>query len=197
MTLDSPFDEVLSAAADGADWAWEELYRNLAPDLLKFLTGHGAVDPEDCVGEVFVHMVRRLDTFEGTHAQFRAWAFTIARNQLIDQWRRDQRRPVSSDHDVVAAADRLSPMDPEEPATLQRAAVDQILGDLSDDQRSVLLLRFLHQFTIPETATIMGKTEGAIRVLQHRALHALRRTLAEHRDDSWLSTTETFLSAPQ
>ncbi|HAM43702.1 MAG TPA: hypothetical protein DCM67_01570 [Propionibacteriaceae bacterium] len=197
MTLDSRFDEVLSAAADGEDWAWEELYRNLAPDLLKFLAGQGAADPEDCVGEVFVHMVRRLDTFDGNQTQFRAWAFTIARNQLIDQWRRDQRRPISSDRDVVAAADRLSPVDPEEPATLQRAAVDQILGGLSTDQRSVLLLRFLHQFTIPETASIMGKTEGAIRVLQHRGLHALRRTLAEHPDDAWLIPAETFLGSGQ
>jgi RNA polymerase sigma-70 factor, ECF subfamily len=197
MSLESRFDDVLSAATDGADWAWEELYRELAPGLLKFLTGQGASDPEDCVGEVFVHMVRRLGTFEGTEAQFRAWAFTIARHQLIDQWRRDKRRPLSSDRDVVAAADRLTPVDPEESATVQRAAIDQILSGLSTDQRSVLLLRFLHQFTIPETASIMGKTEGAIRVLQHRALHALRRTLAEHPDDAWLLPTAAFLGDSQ
>lgn len=195
MSLGAQFEEVLSAAAEGAEWAWEELYRDLAPGLLKFITAHGAADPEDCLGEVFVHMVNRLDSFAGDEAQFRAWSFTIARHQLIDQWRRDTRRPVHTDRDVVSAADQLTPVEPEESATLQRAAVDQILSGLSPAQRSVVLLRFLHQFSIPETAAIMGKSEGAIRVLQHRALHTLRRTLADRPDDAWLATADSVLGA--
>lgn len=187
MTLGVRFDEIRSAAAEGAEWAWEQLYRDLAPGLLKFITAHGAADPEDCLGEVFIHMVGRLDSFAGDEAQFRAWAFTIARHQLIDQWRRDARRPVHTDRDVVAAADRLTPVEPEESAAIQRAAVDQILSGLNPTQRSVVLLRFLHQFSIPETAAIMGKSEGAIRVLQHRALHTLRRTLADQPKDAWLT----------
>lgn len=193
MSLGERFDEIRSAAAEGAEWAWEELYRDLAGDLLKFITGHGAADPEDCLGEVFVRMVSRLDSFAGDEAQFRAWAFTIARHQLIDQWRRESRRPVHTDRDVVAAADRLTPVEPEESAAIQRAAVDQILSGLSPAQRSVVLLRFLHQFSIPETAAIMGKTEGAIRVLQHRALHALRRTLADQPDQAWLAPAASTL----
>jgi len=77
----------------------------------------------------------------------------------------------------LVAADRLAPAPPQEPATLQRAAVEEILSTLSPDQRAVLMLRYVHQFSSEETAAIIGKPEGTVRVLQHRALRTLRRTL--------------------
>lgn len=177
MPLGERFPEVLAAAAGGAEWAWAEVYRDLAPGLLRFLTGQGAADPEDCLGEVFVQLVRQLGGFHGDEPAFRTWAFTIARSRLIDAWRKDQRRPAKAGEDVSVAADRLAPAPPQEPATLQRAAVEEILSTLSPDQRAVLMLRYVHQFSSEETAAIIGKPEGTVRVLQHRALRTLRRTL--------------------
>lgn len=177
MPLGERFPEVLAAAAGGAEWAWAEVYRDLAPGLLRFLTGQGAADPEDCLGEVFIQIVRQLGGFHGDEPAFRTWAFTIARSRLIDAWRKDQRRPAKAGEDVSVAADRLAPAPPQEPATLQRAAVEEILSTLSPDQRAVLMLRYVHQFSSEETATIIGKPEGTVRVLQHRALRTLRRTL--------------------
>lgn len=177
MPLGERFPEVLAAAAGGAEWAWAEVYRDLAPGLLRFLTGQGAADPEDCLGEVFIQIVRQLGGFHGDEPAFRTWAFTIARSRLIDAWRKDQRRPAKAGEDVSVAADRLAPAPPQEPATLQRAAVEEILATLSPDQRAVLMLRYVHQFSSEETAAIIGKPEGTVRVLQHRALQTLRRTL--------------------
>lgn len=177
MPLGERFPEVLAAAAGGAEWAWAEVYRDLAPGLLRFLTGQGATDPEDCLGEVFIQIVRQLGGFHGDEPAFRTWAFTIARSRLIDAWRKDQRRPAKAGEDVSVAADRLAPAPPQEPATLQRAAVEEILSTLSPDQRAVLMLRYVHQFSSEETAAIIGKPEGTVRVLQHRALRTLRRTL--------------------
>ncbi|MCA0308513.1 MAG: RNA polymerase sigma factor [Actinobacteria bacterium] len=177
MPLGERFPEVLAAAAGGAEWAWAEVYRDLAPGLLRFLTGQGAADPEDCLGEVFIQIVRQLGGFHGDEPAFRTWAFTIARSRLIDAWRKDQRRPAKAGEDVSVAADRLAPAPPQEPATLQRAAVEEILSTLSPDQRAVLMLRYVHQFSSEETAAIIGKPEGTVRVLQHRALRTLRRTL--------------------
>lgn len=177
MPLGERFPEVLAAAAGGAEWAWAEVYRDLAPGLLRFLTGQGAADPEDCLGEVFVQIVRQLGGFHGDEPAFRTWAFTIARSRLIDAWRKDQRRPAKAGEDVSVAADRLAPAPAQEPATLQRAAVEEILSTLSPDQRAVLMLRYVHQFSSEETAAIIGKPEGTVRVLQHRALRTLRRTL--------------------
>ncbi len=179
MALGSRFPEILSAAADGADWAWGELYRDLAPELLRFLTSQGAADPEDCLGEVFVQLVRQLHRFSGAEPEFRAWAFRIARSRLIDAWRRGQRRPAVPTADPAGVADRSHPVPGADQRVLQRAAVEEILSLLTVDQRAVLILRVLHQFSVAETATIIGKREGAVRVLQHRALHTLRRGLAE------------------
>lgn len=178
MTIGERFPDVLSAAAEGADWAWAELYRDLSPGLLRFLTSQGAADPEDCLGECYLVFVRQLPAFTGDEAAFRTWAFTIARSRLIDAWRRAQRRPLRSGEDVEQAADRLGfrHPEPDSPAS-QRQAVDEILAVLTPDQRAVLLLRYLHGFSVTETATIVGKGEGAVRVLQHRALRTLRRVL--------------------
>ena len=194
MPIGERFPQVLSAAADGADWAWLELYRELAPGLLRFLTAHGASDPEDCLGEVFLQIVRQLSRFEGDEPDFRTWAFTIARSRLIDSWRREQRRPARSGADVLAAADQLRPSTPGDSPSEQRAAIEEILAGLSADQRAVLLLRYVHQFSVEETARIIVKSEGAVRVLQHRALRSLRRTLSRRGTDQpsiWVRQSAT------
>ncbi len=190
MAIGERFPLVLTAAAEGADWAWAELYRDLAPSLLRFLTSQGAADPEDCLGESFIQVVRHMSTFEGGETEFRTWVFRIARNRLIDTWRRDKRRPSRSDEEVEIAADRVQQHSDPEPHSLQRAAVEEILAVLTPDQRAVLLLRYLHNFSIEETAAIVDKTEGAVRVLQHRAVKTLRRNLPAPSAEAWLATSD-------
>ena len=179
MALGPRFPDILSAAARGADWAWAELYRDLAPEVLRFLKSQGSPDPEDCLGEVFVQLVRQLGRFGGTEPEFRAWVFRIARSRLRDAGRRAQRWPARPTADPALVADRSQPGPGADEGALQRAAVEQILALLTPDQRAVLILRLLHRFTVAETARIIGKREGAVRVLQHRALHTLRRHLAQ------------------
>lgn len=75
-------------------------------------------------------------------------------------------------------------------ALLQKGSVADILQALTPDQRSVLLLRIVHQFSIQETAAIIGKGEGAVKLLHHRAIRTLRRTLIathdqDERIESW------------
>jgi len=177
MPLGPRFPQVLSSAAEGADWAWAELYRDLSPALLRYLTSQGAVDPEDCLGECFVHMVRRLPAFIGDEAAFRAWAFTIARSRLVDSWRNAGRRPVRPTGDVQETLDLYRHQPGADGGLEQREAVRAVLDLLTADQRSVLLLRVLDQFSVAETAAIMGKSEGAVKVMQNRALTTLRRLL--------------------
>ncbi len=178
MVLDARFSEVLSAAAEGADWAWAELYREAAPPLLRFLTAQGARDPEDLLGEVFIDIVRNLGSFSGGEREFRAWTYRIARNRHVDAIRTARRRPVISSRELDDGPDDES-RDPAPGAALfEQEAVNAILDTLTADQRAVLLLRFVHQFSAEETAGILGRSSGAIRVLQHRAIQSLRRSLA-------------------
>jgi DNA-directed RNA polymerase specialized sigma24 family protein len=82
---------------------------------------------------------------------------------------------------------------------MQRESVARLLESLTPDQRSVLLLRVLHQFSIQETAIIIGKGEGAVKLLHHRAIRRLRRAVLAARDDeegeSWAAGLLQSLSS--
>ena len=177
MPIGERFPQVLSAATEGSDAAWVELYHDLAPGLLRFLQTQGAPEPEDVLGEVFVQLVRNLHGFTGDEASFRAWAFTIARSRLVDAWRAGGRRPSFATGDVVERIDRRQSAPAADGALLERDAALAALGALTGDQRTVLLLRVLDQFSVAETAVIMRRSEGAVKVLQNRAVRALRKTL--------------------
>src|SRR5204862_3031394 len=73
VALGEQFEQVLAAARAGGDWAWRELYFSVAPSVLGYLRGRGAPDPEDLLGEVFLHVVRGLGSFQGGENAFRGW----------------------------------------------------------------------------------------------------------------------------
>ncbi len=177
MSLGDRFPEVLAAAADGADWAWAALYRDLAPVLLRFLTSMGAAEPEDALAECFVQLVRNVPRFDGDEAAFRAWAFQVARHRAYDSWRAAGRRPQDATGNVHALHERVFQHEAADAKAIEAAAVEEILGRLSRDQRAVLTLRVLDRFSVEETAQILGRSPGAIRVMQHRAVKVLRNAL--------------------
>ncbi|HEV3001255.1 MAG TPA: sigma-70 family RNA polymerase sigma factor [Solirubrobacteraceae bacterium] len=162
------FTSVLSAARAGADWAWERIYADLAGSVIGYLRVHGAAEPEDLAGEVFLQVVRDLHRFRGDERDFRAWVFTIVHRRLLDERRRRARRPtvpMPEGADVVGgdvAEDALTRVD--------HGHVLQLLAGLPPDQRSVLLLRILGDMTIEEVAAAVGKRPGAVKALQRRAL---------------------------
>lgn len=182
MAIGDRFPQVLSAAIEGADWAWAELYRDLAPTLLRFLTAQGAQDPEDLLAECFIHVVRQLPAFSGDEAGFRAWTFTIARSRVVDAWRAGGRRPVSATGTVEETLDRTLRHDAADARLERQEAILDVLNTLTPDQRAVIVLRVLDQFSVEETARIIGKSAGAVKVLQNRAIASLRRTLADRSD---------------
>ncbi len=176
MAIGDRFPDVLAAAGDGAEWAWAELYEEFAPGLLRFIASQGATEPEDCLGECFVQLVRNLPGFSGDEASFRAWLYLLARNRVVDQWRAARRRPASPSGDLVALPDRRR-HESADARLARHGAVDDILAQLTPDQRAVLVLRVLDGFSVAETSGILRRTEGAVRVLQHRAIKNLRHSL--------------------
>lgn len=179
MAIGARFPEVLAAAREGLEWAWSELYREYAPQLLRFLRSQGAGDPEDLLGDCFVQLVRHLDQFKGDEAGFRAWAFTIARSRLVDHWRKSARQPVVLSADPEADAGRPpESTGPADQGLLSRLAVAEILDFLTADQRAVIELRFIDKFSLAETAEILQRSEGSVKLLQHRAIKSLRRALS-------------------
>jgi RNA polymerase sigma factor (sigma-70 family) len=170
------FDSVLSAARAGGDWAWEQIYADLSGPVIGYLRVHGAGDPEDLAGEVFLQVVRDLARFrEGADPErdFRAWVFTIVHRRLLDDRRRRMRKPtvaLPETHDPPGGDVRDDALE-----RLDRGRVLELLAELPEDQRSVLLLRILGDLTIEEIARAVGKRTGAVKALQRRGLKRVRK----------------------
>lgn len=172
------YPDVMAAARHGAEWAWKIIYRDLSPAVLGYLRAQGASEPEDVTGEVFLQVVRDLDAFKGDERSFRAWALTIAHHRLIDSKRRAAR--IAEDpaaYDELEARTTAGDVEQEALASLDRRHLAQVLNGLTDDQRSVLLLRVQGGLTVSEVAHAIGKRRSAVKALQRRALEALRREI--------------------
>jgi RNA polymerase sigma factor (sigma-70 family) len=171
------FDSVLIAARAGAEWAWERIYRDLAPTLVGYLRGQGAAEPDDLAGEVFLQVVRDLGRFEGGEREFRAWVFTIAHRRLIDDRRYRGRRPAAPvpDAAIALAAGAGGDVEEEALARVGAASVRAAIAALPDDQRAVLLLRILGDMTVEEVAAAVRKRPAAVKALQRRALRRIER----------------------
>lgn len=169
------FATLLTAAQSGGEWAYERLYRWLAPAVAGYLRVQGAAEPDDLTSEVFERAFSAIGGFSGDEARFRSWTFTIAHHRLIDDRRRAARRPIRADAELpeIAAGDA-------EDEAMRRVTTERVrrmCEGLVPDQRDVLLLRMLAALTVEEIATALDKTPGAVKALQRRGLAALRRQL--------------------
>jgi len=176
------FGPVVAAARTGAEWALAALYREFHPGLLRYLRVQEPNDGEDLVSETWLDAAAGLDRFQGDEWAFRRWLFTIARRRLIDHRRRRARIP-STHAGLDALGGRPGPEDTEG-AVLAADDTETALARIAalpPDQGEVILLRVLAGLDVGEVAEIMGKTPGAVRVLQHRALQRLAEQLTRER----------------
>lgn len=170
---------VLGACRVGAEWAWRQVYEDLAPSLLRYHRARGTPDPEDLVGDTFVRIVGALPRFQGTEEQFRAWVFAISRRRAIDVARSAARHPEDATP-VDELVHRGAAGDAEVDAlrSLEEERVRAVLDRLTSDQRDVLLLRLLVDLTVEQVATVVGKSQGAVKALQARGLEQMRREIS-------------------
>ncbi len=129
---------------------------------------------EDLTADLFVRMVEKIDRYRERGRPFLAWLYTIARNLLTDDYRRQRGEMVPLDD--LPLSDGKNPV-----AEVERhLAIDCLrlaLRYLTDEQQLVIIHRFLDKKPIADVAELLGKREGAIKALQHRALAALRRAI--------------------
>lgn len=174
---DGAVDALVGKAAKGDSAAFANLYDLYAPRLRRFMR-HQVGDhdvAEELVQRTFVKMIEALPRYQQRGLPFGAWVFRIARNVVIDN-----RRTMHPTTPLDALADR--PAESGDPAeTAERIADQRLLRDamktLAPDQREVLVWRFFAQLSPAETAALMERSNGAVRILQHRALVSLRGLL--------------------
>lgn len=169
--------DALDAARVGAGWAFEGIYGALGGHVRGFLAAQGAPDPDATTQEVFLRVFRGLDRFDGDAEHLRSWVFTVARNLLIDERRAAARRPVTADASLPERGEPGSEDDLV--AGLDARHVRAVLDELPDDQREVVVLRFLADLPLADVAAVTGRSLTAVKALQHRGLARLRRLLQD------------------
>jgi RNA polymerase sigma factor (sigma-70 family) len=183
LPIGTTFPEVLAAAQAGAGWAFEVLYRDLAPAVTGYLRLQGAAEPDDLASETFIGLFTGLGAFRGDEASLRAWVFTIARRRLVDDWRRRGRRPLLAEDGADALREYSGgDVEKEALARMSTRTVHEVCARLPEDQRDVLLLRILADLTVEQVAAVLGKTAPAVKALQRRALTTLRREICDASD---------------
>ena len=177
MRTGLPFDDVLAAAQAGAAWAFEVLYRDLAPAVTGYLRLHGAAEPDDLASETFLGVFTGLAAFRGDEAGLRSWVFTIAHRRLLDDWRRRSRRPQLADEPGDLGGHLGGDAEDDAMARIGAETVQRLCGELPADQRSVLLLRILADLTVEQVGEVLGKSVPSVKALQRRGLRTLRDRL--------------------
>ena len=168
---------------DAGDAAISELYRQHAPALLTHLRVNmkSVEDAEDLLLDVFVAALERQSLRALSLEEQRSWLWRVARNKLVDYYRRSARRqhlPLEDASETIYQDGELVPewaaLRNEEHSNL-RAAIES----LPPLQKEVLLLRFVDGLRSPEIARILGKRDAAIRMILWRTLNLLRETFGK------------------
>jgi RNA polymerase sigma-70 factor (ECF subfamily) len=158
--------------------AFAQLYEEYFDKIYRYvaLKIGDRMEAEDITQQVFLNAIKAISSFRWRGIPFSAWLFRIAHNQVVDYLRRKTKRPtmpldeslVASDYDTQLIAGRKLDIE-----RLYSAA-----GKLTPAQQEVISLRFAGELPIAQVAKIMGKSEGAVKALQHSAIVALRKTLS-------------------
>jgi RNA polymerase sigma-70 factor, ECF subfamily len=172
--------DLVARAQNGDREALEELYLLHFDRIYSYL--HMSVgnrhDAEDLTTQTFLKMLESIKRFRWQSAPFSAWLFRIAHNLAMDHFRANRR--WQPEEDVPEPPGETEPS--AELAAFQsigRQSMLELIEELSHEQQQVLTLKFVFNLPNGEVATILGKTEGAIKSLQHRALVSLQKQLAK------------------
>jgi RNA polymerase sigma factor (sigma-70 family) len=171
---ESEFGETLAIASTpgpGRSEAFEHVLRPLLFPLRRYLRAQVGDAADDLVDEVLLAAWEHLGRFRGSEAQFRSWIFTIAHHQVVDEHRR---RREELPLDRVSSRRARDDTEAEAISRVAEGELRRLLADLAPAQRQVLLLRLVADLSIEQTAAVLGRSSGAVKALQHRAIEAAR-----------------------
>lgn len=174
--------ELIRRAQQGDKPAIGELYRLHVDVIYRYVWARVRDDSltEDLTAQVFLKALEGLPTYKPTGKPFLAWLYRIAYARVVDHWRKQERRVE------VPLEDTLPAREPR-PGELLEAEADwgtaiDLIAQLTDDQQDVVILRFIGEMSMAEVAETLGKTVGAAKAIQYRALASLARLLEKQGD---------------
>lgn len=176
--LDPTVVGLVDRAQSGDQAAFADLYDRYVDDIYAYVRRRVRSNDiaEDLVGDVFLRAWRRIDSFEWQGVDIGAWLVTIARNRVYDHYKSAKTRLERTTDTFPDRLHESMPTDSPERIAMGRdmaRSLGQALERLNPDHREVIELRFVHEYGVAETAAAMGRTVGATKALQYRALRAL------------------------
>jgi RNA polymerase sigma-70 factor (ECF subfamily) len=157
--------------------AFAQIYEEYFDRIYRYITLKigDAVEAEDLTQQVFLNSLRSISSFRWKGKPFSAWLYRIAHNQVVDYLRKKKRTPVPLEETLVSGSDNP------QRAAERKLDIEQVLAatrHLTGAQREVISLRFTSELSIAQVAEVMGKSQGAVKALQHSGIVALRRALS-------------------
>jgi RNA polymerase sigma-70 factor (ECF subfamily) len=175
----APLEELALRSADGDEDAFAEIYGTLLDPIFRYLYWNlnSREDAEDLAEEVFYKCLVNIGGYDPGRGPFKAWAFRIAHNLLVDHQRRRGRRGQEELKEDFQDGASSAPEGLEEEELTR--ALKEILEELPSNQRQVIAMKYFAEMSNAEVAQALGRSEGAVNALQHRALRRLGKTLEE------------------
>lgn len=168
--------ELIQKILNAEHLAIEELHRRYVDRIFNYIyvQTNNYHDSEELLQDVFFKTARQLHQFEGK-SSFKTWIFKIARNVLIDYYRKnkDKRNHTTMEESIIENVDKENSVEHTVLRNLHMEEVMQAIDKLPKHYQTVLHLRFIEDFTLEETAETMGKTLLSVKAMQHRARKAL------------------------
>jgi len=149
---------------------FDKIYRYIA-----FKIGN-KTEAEDMTQQVFLNAIKSISSFRWRGIPFSAWLFRIAHNQVVDYLRKKAKHATTSLDEVLVSNGNNPQLVAEQNLDIERLLL--ATKQLTQAQREVISLRFASELSIAQVAKVMGKSQGAIKALQHSAIVALRKTLS-------------------
>jgi len=172
--------ELIALAQRGESEAFGELYRRYLDPIFRYLRVRVSDSglAEDLSEMVFLRAFESVGSYKERGHPFSAYLYRVARNLLVDHYRRREEVPLDQEPELAGADDVAGEVGRRD----QLRSVLAALRLLPQDHQEVIRLRVVLGLTTAEVASWMGRSEGAVRVLLHRALKSLREQLADAED---------------
>jgi len=176
-------ESLVGRAKQGDQRAFAQLYEGNFDKIYRYVAVRigDKMEAEDVTQQVFLKAVQSISSFKWKGVPFSAWLFRIAHNQVVDYLRKKTKRPAVSLDESLVSSDSNPQLMAERSQDIEQLLL--ATGRLTGAQREVISLRFAGELPIAEVAGIMGKSQGAVKALQHSAIVALRKVLSVGNDE--------------
>lgn len=172
-------EKLIKSAVKGNSSAFGELYDHYQPMIYRFVAVKvpRREEAEDITHQVFMSAWQNVKSYQHRGYPFSSWLYQIARNQIVDFYRA---RRNDTPLDAIDPEFFVAPASAEfsVPAKLEMESVRRAMKQLKPDYEDIIILRFIEDLSLKETAQILKKTEGAVKLMQHRAMNELKKLLS-------------------